>query len=70
MSKPNLTPYNLCIADQTITKPLGFIKDLKIFVHGIPYMVTFIVIKNNVLNFCYSMLLGWPWLKDVKISHD
>ncbi len=70
LSKPNLAPYNLHMVDQTIAKPLGFIRDLKIFVHGIPYMVTFIVINNNVLDFSYSMLLGWPWLSDAKVSHD
>jgi hypothetical protein len=32
------------MADQTIAKPLGLIKDFKILVHGIPYAVTFIVI--------------------------
>jgi hypothetical protein len=32
------------MVDQTIAKPLGLIKDLTIFVHGIPYVVTFIVI--------------------------
>ncbi len=63
-------PYNLCMANQTITKPFGLIKDLKIFVHGIPNIITFIVINCNVLNFSYSMLLGCPWLKDAKVSHD
>jgi hypothetical protein len=29
---------------QTIGKPLGFIKDLKILIHGIPYGVTFTII--------------------------
>jgi len=70
LSKPNLVPYNLCMANQTITKPLGLIKDLKIFVYGIPYIVTFIVINSNVLDFCYSMLLRHPWLRDAKVSHD
>ncbi len=51
-------------------KLFGLIRDLKIFVHGIPYTVTFIVINNNVLNSSYSMLLGCPWLRDVKVSHD
>jgi hypothetical protein len=32
------------MADQTIAKSLGLIKDLKILVHGIPYVITFIVI--------------------------
>jgi hypothetical protein len=58
------------MVNQTITKPLGLIKDLKIFVHGIAYIITFIVINNNVLDSSYSMLLGHPWLKDAKLAHD
>jgi hypothetical protein len=58
------------MVDQTIAKPLGLIKDLKIFVHGIMYVVTFIVIQSCVLDSNYSMLLGHPWLKDVKMFHD
>jgi hypothetical protein len=42
--KPNPTPCNLHMANQTITKPLGLIKDHRILVHGISYIVTFIVI--------------------------
>jgi hypothetical protein len=44
LSKPKLAPYNLHMAIQTITKPLGLVKDLKTLVHGIPYVVTFIVV--------------------------
>jgi hypothetical protein len=58
------------VVDQTITKPLGLIKNLKIFVHGIPYAIIFIVIQNSVLNSSYSMLVSHPWLRDAKISHD
>jgi hypothetical protein len=43
---------------------------MKIFVHGIPYTITFTVINNNELDSSYSMLLGCPWLTDAKISHD
>jgi hypothetical protein len=56
--------------DQTTTKLIGLIKDLKIYVHNIPYIITFIVLQNNVVNFCYSMLLEKPWLKDTKVAHD
>ncbi len=70
MSKPDPTLYNLLMANQTIAKPLGLIRDLKIFVHGIPYIVTFTIMNNNVLNFNYSMLLRHHWLKDAKVSHD
>ncbi len=70
LSKPKPTPYSLCMVDQTIAKHLGFIKDFKILVQGIPCAMTFIIIQNNVLNSNYSMLLGHPWLRDVKMSHD
>jgi hypothetical protein len=30
------TPYNLRMANQITTKPVGLIIDLKIYVHGIP----------------------------------
>jgi hypothetical protein len=58
LSKPKPAPYNLRMADQTIAKPLGLIKDLKILVHGIPYVVTFTIIQSNVLDFSYLMLFG------------
>jgi hypothetical protein len=70
MSKANPSPYNLCMVDQTIVKTLGLIKDLRILVHGIPYVVTFTVIQNNVLDSSYFMLLSYPWLIDAKLSHD
>jgi hypothetical protein len=58
------------MADQTITKPIELIKDLKIHVHGIPYIATFIVMNNNVLDSNYSMLLSWPWLCNARVIHD
>jgi hypothetical protein len=70
LSKTNPTPYNLHMANQTIAKPFSLIRNLKIFVHGIPYIVTFTVINNNVLDSSYSMLLKCPWLRDPKVSHD
>jgi hypothetical protein len=33
LSKLNLMFYNLRVANQTIAKPFGLIRDLKIFVH-------------------------------------
>jgi hypothetical protein len=68
--KLNPSPYNLRMANQTITKPLGLIKDLKILIRGIPYAVTFIIIQSSVLNSSYFMLLGRPWLRDAKVFHD
>jgi hypothetical protein len=40
LSKPKLALYNLRMTDQIIVKPLGLIKDLKILVHKIPYVVS------------------------------
>jgi hypothetical protein len=70
LSKLKLAPYNLHMANQTIANPLGLMKYFKIIVHGIPYVMTFIVIHNSVLDSNYFMLLGHPWLRDVKVSHD
>jgi hypothetical protein len=55
--------------DQTINKPIGLIKDLKIHIHGIPYIAMFKIMKNNVLDFNYSML-GRPWLCNACVTHD
>ncbi len=70
LSKLDPSPYNLHMANQIIAKPLGFIRDLKIFVHVISYTITFTIINRFVLDSSYSMLLGHPWLRDAKISHD
>jgi len=41
---PKLDLYNLKMANQIIAKLIGLIKNLKIHVHRIPYIITFIVI--------------------------
>jgi hypothetical protein len=58
------------MANQSMTKPLGIIKNLKIHIHGILYIATFVVLKNNVVDSSYFMLLGKPWFKDAKVTHD
>jgi hypothetical protein len=42
--KLKATPYNLRMVDQSTTKRIGLIKDLKMYVHGIPYIATFITL--------------------------
>ncbi len=49
---------------------MGLIKDLKTYVHGIPYITTFTIFQNSVVDSSYSMLLGRPWLRDAKVAHD
>ncbi len=70
LPNPKVAPYNLRMANQTTIKPVGLIKNLKIYVHGIPYITMFIVLHNSVVDFSYSMLLGRPWLKNAKVAHD
>jgi hypothetical protein len=55
---------------RTTTKLVGLIRNMKIYVHGIPYIITFIILQNNVVDSSYSMLLGRPWLRDAKMAHD
>jgi hypothetical protein len=69
LSKLKPAPYNLRMADQSTTKPMGLIKDMKICVHGIPYITTFTILHNNVIDYSYSML-GRPWLREAKVAHD
>jgi hypothetical protein len=67
LAKPK--PYHLRMANQTTTKLLGLIKNFKIAIDGTPYIFTF-TIMNNLLDASNSMLLGKPWLRDAKISHE
>jgi hypothetical protein len=55
---------------QTITKPVRLIKDLRMYVHGIPYIATFTIIHNTIVDSNYSKLLGRPWFRDAKVAHD
>jgi hypothetical protein len=67
---PRLAPYTFWMANHTFTKPIRLIQNLKIHIHGIPYVVTFIVMHNIILDSSYSMLLWWPWLHNAKVTHD
>jgi len=70
LPKPKPAPYNLKMAYQTTIKPMGLIRDMKIYVLGIPYITTFTTLQNSVVDSSYSMLLGRPWLRDAKVAHD
>jgi hypothetical protein len=48
LPKPKPSQYNLKMENQTTTKPVGLIRDMKIYVHGIPYMTMFTILQNNV----------------------
>ncbi len=70
LPKPRLVPYHLRMVDQSMTKPIGIMKNLKIHIHGIPYIATFIILKNSVVDSSYYMLPGRPWLVYAKVTHD
>ncbi len=70
LPSPKPTLYTLQMVNQTIAKPIGLIMDLKSHIHGIFYIVMFIIMKNNVLDSNYFMLLGWPWLHNSCVTHD
>jgi hypothetical protein len=56
------------MVNQSMTRPLIISRNLKIQIHGIPYVATFIVLQNNVVDFSYSMLLGRPWYRDARLQ--
>jgi hypothetical protein len=70
LPKPSPTPYHLKMADHNMIRPLRIIKNLKIHIHGNPYIAAFIVLKNNVVDSSYSMLLRRVWLGDVRVTHN
>ncbi len=68
--KPKLVPYHLKMANQSMIRPLKIIINLKIHIHVIPYIATFTILKNIVVDSNYFMLLRRPWLRDAKVTHD
>jgi hypothetical protein len=43
LPKPRPTPYHLRMTDQSMTKPFRIIRNLKIQIHGIPYVAALTV---------------------------
>ncbi len=70
LPSPKPIPYMFRMANQSLIKPIGIIRNLKIHIHGIPYIATFTVMQNNMLDGSYFMLFGRPWLKNAKVIHD
>jgi len=50
LPKPKPAPYNLRIANQTTKKLMGFIPNLKIYVHNIFYVI---VMHANAMKFIH-----------------
>ncbi len=47
LPKPKLALYHLKMAHQNMTRHLGIIRNLKIHIHGILYIATFIILKKK-----------------------
>jgi len=58
------------MVDFSFNKPLGINPNVGIRIHGILYIITFMVMNNNAIDLTYSMLLQHPWLLDAKVIHD
>jgi hypothetical protein len=57
LPKPRPALFHLKMADQNMARPLKIIKNLKIHIHGIPYIDPFTILKHKVVDFNYYMLL-------------
>ena len=60
LPKPSPAPFNLKMANGTIAKRTGLLRDVKIHIHGIPYIVTLTVIDCQTIKSDYGMLFGRP----------
>jgi hypothetical protein len=67
---PQPAPFNLLMVNFSFIKPLGIVHNIKIRIHGIPYIITFIMMNNKAVDPTYSMLLGRPWSWDTKVDND
>jgi hypothetical protein len=67
---PQLAPFNFKMANFSFSKPLGIVPNIRIKIHGILYIVTFMVMNNKAIDPTHYMLLGRPCLRDAKVIHD
>ena len=70
LPKPSPAPFNLKMANGTIAKPTSLLRDVKIHIHGIPYIVTLTVIDCQTIKSDCRMLLGRSRLRNAKVIHD
>jgi hypothetical protein len=58
------------LADQSLTKLIGLIKDVKFQVQRNPYITTFMIMQQSDGDGSYCMMLRKPWLKNAKVLND
>ena len=57
------SPFIINMANQTLSVPLGMVKNCRIQIGGEEYIVTFHVIKMHSTKDTFSIFLGRPWLR-------
>ena len=57
------SPFSINMANQTLSVPLGMVKDCRIQTGGEEYIVRFHVIKMHSTKDTFSILLERPWLR-------
>ena len=72
MGRPHLGVTNIVVkmANGTIAKPMGMLKDLKIKVLGHRVRHTFIVMDFSRHPMSYEMILGRPFMREARMVHD
>ncbi len=68
--KPKLAQYNLKMVDQITTKPMGFIRDLWMYVHNIPQGSKQCPTKQSGKLLLFYVVRKTMHLRDAKVGHD
>lgn len=66
----SLAPFDVKMANGMLVKPKGLIRDVKIHIHSIPYIVIFIVLNCWIVKSNYRMLLGQHCLRHARVIHE
>ena len=63
-------PFQVKMADQRRIQPLGLLRGQEIFVAGLSFKVTFVVLHMADTGGAYSMLLGCPLVRSARLKQD
>ncbi|KAL3694004.1 hypothetical protein R1sor_007655 [Riccia sorocarpa] len=63
------TPRVLTLADQTMRRPLGVLKNIPTIIGGVPFKLTYIILRP-ISKRGYKVLIGRPWLYSAKVKTD
>lgn len=65
-----LAHFSVTLANQRNIPPFGLIKNVPVQIQGTSFSVDFIIIRLPKLASGFRLLIGWPWLRQVKAVHD